>query len=87
MVVKPIIGLKTVRIEWAQVEVDTLAFKFVVVAYKSMNPDSIRYVLKDHDTREEAEATFRYYFHGIGEEEPTFPRWVKIWDLSSELLR
>jgi len=83
-------GMKTVRVEWAQIEIDVVTARYVVAAYRgesSTDDGAERYVLKDHDTRAEAEATFRYYFHGIDEPKPTFPRWIQVWDLSSELLR
>jgi len=83
--------MKTVRIEWAQIEVDvTAAKRYVVVGYNgksSMDSGATRHVLTQHDTHEEAVASYRYYFHGIGSDEPSFPRWVHVWDLSSELLK
>jgi hypothetical protein len=81
--------MKTLRIEHAEIEVGHDAAGnplYAVVGYRGEGLGGNRHVLTTHHTREEAEETFRYYFHGIGDDEPTFPRWVGWWDLSTELL-
>ena len=82
--------MKTLRIEYAEIEVSrdrAGVVTYAVVGYRGEGKlGGNRHVIATHFTLDEARDTFRYYFHGIGQDEPSFPRWIGWWDLSRELL-